>query len=165
MSSLPCVTWRLFAIASLLAGCSGDQSNSAFTVTKIDPIAEGGVNVKLTTAGDFAEADESTLVAYVKIVAVHEATRQQRRVAEAEARAISREMTSRRELGKSRYLAVSTDPSVGPQGRKAAASVIVWDTQSESAVNSNVYDLNARPPSRQMLRFDTYSAEFIGNGL
>jgi hypothetical protein len=151
----------------VFAGCAEQRSGDMFTVRQIEssPQANGAVRVKLTTNGDLAEADESLLVAYVKVIAVHEATRQQRRLAEARARAIYSRMTAGQKSRKARYLAVSTEKSVDAKGRKFSGSVMIWDTQSEAIVGANVYDIASPPSVGQTAQFDTYSAEYVGAGL
>lgn len=158
-----------------LTGCAAQKDANVFTVTKIDPIAEGGVKVKLTTSGDIAEADESMLTAYVKIVAVHEATRRQRELAEARGRAESHKMVAHKIVAEQklvagakpqmpRYLAVPTEKSASSKKGKFAESVMIWDTQSDALVGTNVYDVSSKPSDGQVMRLDTYSAEFRESG-
>ena len=42
---------------------------------------------------------------------------------------------------------------------------MIWDTQSESLVGNNVYDLASPPARGATAKFDTYSAQYVGNGL
>ncbi len=123
------------------------------------------MRVKLTTPGNFAEADESLLVAYVKIVAIHEATRQQKSLATERARSIERGTTSRTRPARVRYLAISTELSSSAKGRQFSESVMLWDTQSEGIVGRYVYDIAAPPAKGRLVKFDTYSAEYVGSGL
>jgi hypothetical protein len=163
----------LLAIVSLLtAGCAQQQADNSFTVSQIDSsgASSGGVRVKLTTPGDFAEADESMIVAYVKIVAVREATKHQRQIAEQRARATQRKMkiSHHGKPSKVRYLAVATEksaPQPGHKAQKVEKSVMIWDTQSEQIVGNNVYDVEMAPSVGTVARFETYSAEYIGAGL
>jgi hypothetical protein len=163
----------LFALLSLLGGgCAQQQSDHSFTVSQIDSTnaGRGTVRVKLTTSGDYAEADESLIVAFVKIVAVREATKHQRQIAEQRARATQRKMATTRQgkPRKVRYLAVATEKSAPLPGRKAPKSeksVMIWDTHSEQIVGNNVYDVEAAPDLGTVTRFETYSAEYIGAGL
>jgi len=150
-----------------LAGCAHQSNENVFTVQKIDslPRDNGGVRVKLTTNGDLAEADESLLVAYVKIVAVHEATRQQRQLAADRARKIFQAMTVGHRPRKARYLAVATQRTADSKGGKIAESVMIWDTQTQTIVGDNVYDVSVKPAYAQVARFETYSAEYVGSGL
>ena len=61
----------------------------------------------------------------------------------------------------SRYVAVDV-PRVATS--KGSASVMVFDTQSQQIVGNSVYDLGSKPAIRQAVKFDTYSAEYVGNG-
>jgi hypothetical protein len=163
----------LLALVSLLGGgCAQQQADNSFTVSQIDSSSSGRgtVRVKLTTAGDFAEADESMIVAYVKIVAVREATKRQRQIAEQRARATQRKMTTSQhgKPRKVRYLAVATEKSAPQPGGKAARgekSVMIWDTESQQIVGNNVYDVESAPGLGTVARFETYSAEYVGAGL
>jgi hypothetical protein len=63
-----------------------------------------------------------------------------------------------------RYIAVDTptDKRSAPGTKK---DVMIWDTQSETFAGSYVYDV-ANPPSvGSTSKFDTYSAEYVANGL
>ena len=63
-----------------------------------------------------------------------------------------------------RYIAVDTvkDKRASPDAKKV---VMIWDTQSESLVGNNIYDVKNPPPVGAKTKFDTYSAEYIGAGL
>jgi outer membrane biosynthesis protein TonB len=63
-----------------------------------------------------------------------------------------------------RYIAVDTvkDKRASPTAKKV---VMIWDTQSESLVGNNVYDVSNPPPVGAKTKFETYSAEYIGAGL
>ena len=62
----------------------------------------------------------------------------------------------------SRYIAVKTKQD---SRAKSKTSVMVWDTQSQEIVGNNVYDLNAAPPDGSVIRFETFSAEYVAAGL
>lgn len=63
-----------------------------------------------------------------------------------------------------RYIAVDTvkDKRSGPEVKKV---VMIWDTQSESLVGNNIYDVQNPPPVGSTTKFETYSANYIGAGL
>lgn len=63
-----------------------------------------------------------------------------------------------------RYIAVDTvkDKRASPKAKKV---VMIWDTQSESLVGNNIYDVENPPPVGAKTRFETYSVEYIGAGL
>jgi hypothetical protein len=63
-----------------------------------------------------------------------------------------------------RYIAVETPmDKKSPPGTKK--DVMLWDTQNESLVGNNVYDVTTTPTKGAMNKFDTYSAQYVGNGL
>jgi len=63
-----------------------------------------------------------------------------------------------------RYIAVETPTDKkSPPGTKK--DVMIWDTQNESLVGNNVYDMPATPSKGSTSKFDTYSAQYVGNGL
>lgn len=159
----------LSLVAFLIGGCAQPQADNAFTVRQIDsaPGRDGVVRVKLTTPGDMAEADESLLVNYVKIVAVRVASKRQREVAERRARAAFQKMnrTGMITRKKIRYLAVATEKSPDAGAKKSAASIMIWDTFSQEIVGNNVYEVSEAPAKGTVARFETYSAEYVSTGL
>lgn len=192
------------ACCLLITGCAQPVADTTYTIRAIESSrgSDGTVRVKLSTPGDVAEADEDLLVNFVQVVAIHEATKRQRQVAEERARATYRKMKAKAngKPGKARYLAVVTEkepeqekvvqqrvaktaktttkvatavPKDTTTTPKAPApikkvtktkSIMIWDTQSESIVGNNVYDVEITPPVGTVARFETYSAEYIGSG-
>lgn len=155
-------------LAAILAGCAQPAGDTAFTVRKIDsaPGASGAVRVKLSTPGEVAEADAALILQYVKIVAVREATKRQRQIAQERARNAHRAIVGKAKVSKRkvRYLAVATEKSEPVQGRTSRASVMIWDTQTQEIVGNNVYDVETPPRLGGLARFDIYSAEYVGVG-
>jgi len=174
--------------AILAAGCAQPSANNAsmpngaFTIQDIKTMPgrrDGRVQIKLSTPGNYAEADESTLVRIAQIVAVREASSRQRQVAEERARATYRKIAAQpaSHPKKSRYLAVKTDLSAptpqkaGAEGSRskpkarATASVMIFDTETQEIVGNKVYDLGSAPPSGSVARFETFTAEYVGSGL
>jgi hypothetical protein len=102
------------------------------------------------------------IVAY-HVIAVHEATERQRRVAEEQVRLAYQQMPSERrtEVRTRRYIAVAT---VREQNSTGAKSLMIYDTKTEQVVGNNVYDVDVEPKDKQVSKFDTYSAEFVGTG-
>ena len=93
-------------------------------------------------------------------IAKHEATERQRQVAEENARrAYARHRTELRKR-RVRYIAVKTTRSKESQG---STSCMVWDTQSEQVVGNTVYDCKNTPQTGSTAKFDSYSAEYVGN--
>ena len=101
------------------------------------------------------------------VVAKHQATERQRRVAEQRARVYYGRMSAERKqtLKKKRvrYIAVDTEKNkdTSPRAKKA---VMIWDTQSESIVGNNVYDVEKTPSVGSNAKFETYSAQYVGSG-
>jgi hypothetical protein len=101
------------------------------------------------------------------IIAKHQATERQRRLAEQRARvyygSLAPEKKTALKKKKVRYIAVDTEKNdqTSPKAKKA---VMVWDTQSESLVGNSVYDVQSTPSVGSTAKFDTYSAEYVGSG-
>jgi len=136
-----------------------------------------------TRAMDITERIVSTQTQLIR----YEATEYQRKVAEANAHAymnaqvgkqISQSSkpgqgshstnvkTAKREAKRKlpRYVAIETakDKRAAPGTKKV---VMIWDTQSEALVNNDVYDVQNVPTVGSTAKFDTYSAQYVGNGL
>lgn len=139
------------------------------------PLAVSGVSPSVTipvTAGAVALAAGG---AY--IVAKHQASERQRKIAEQRARlylaqraeqekaeaaklASSSAGTKKKATPKkSRYIAVATEKEDFNTGKEA---VMIYDTQTSSIVGNNVYDLKSKPKEGSISKFDTYSAEYVG---
>jgi K+-sensing histidine kinase KdpD len=112
------------------------------------------------------------------VIAKHQATERQRRVAEQRARVYygrviaqrKRQEEVARKSGKRiaakkapRYIAVDTERNE-QTSPKAKKSVMIWDTQSESVVGNNVYDVQSPPAVGSTTKIETYSAEYVGSG-
>jgi hypothetical protein len=114
------------------------------------------------------------------IIAKHQATERQRKIAQERARAAYARLVSQRRAEEHRqaqattakpkparkvprYIAVDTakDDRTSP---KAAKSVMIWDTQSQEIVGNNVYDVQSAPAVGSTAKFETYSAEYVGAG-
>ena len=105
------------------------------------------------------------LTAY--IIAKHQASERQRKIAEQRARVYYGRLSPEKKVAlkkkKVRYIAVDTekDEHTSPKAKKA---VMIWDTQSESVAGNNVYDVQSTPAVGSTAKFDTYSAEYVGSG-
>jgi hypothetical protein len=107
------------------------------------------------------------------IIAKHQATERQRKIAEQRARlyiarqeaarhaAASQPSSAKKKVSKPRYIAVKT---VKEQNSKGKDQVMIFDTQSNEIVGDNVYDLKTTPQVGQTSKFDTYTAEYVGTG-
>jgi uncharacterized membrane protein YhiD involved in acid resistance len=112
-------------------------------------------------------ATGAVVAAVTYVIAKHQATERQQRIAEERAQAayarMSAERKSKMKSSKTRYIAVDTEKNeqTSPQAKK---SVMIWDTQSQEVVGNNVYDVKSPPPVGSTAKFDTYSAEYVGSG-
>jgi hypothetical protein len=63
-----------------------------------------------------------------------------------------------------RYVAIDTvkDKRSAPGTKK---DVMIWDTQAETIVGNNVYDVQEVPQIGSTTKFETYSAQYVGTGL
>ena len=97
------------------------------------------------------------------IIAKHQATERQRRIAEERARLAyqSAPPPRRAHYQKSRYIAVDT---VREKDASGAKSVMIYDTQTQQVVGNDVYDLKRSPKEGTISKYDTYSAEYVGEG-
>ena len=101
------------------------------------------------------------------IIAKRQASERQRRIAEQRARVYYGRLSPEKKVAlkkkKVRYIAVDTekDERTSPKAKK---NVMIWDTQSESVVGNNVYDVQNTPSVGSTAKFDTYSAEYVGAG-
>ena len=97
----------------------------------------------------------------------HKATKEQIQVAQTRATTYYTHLAPEKKVvlkkKKVRYIAVDTVRSKEAPP-KAKKTVMIWDTQSESLANTDVYDLETPPAVGQTAKFDTYSAEYVGNG-
>jgi hypothetical protein len=155
------------------AAVGGDMARS-LTVTSAESMATG------SNAG-------SLVAATVVILAKHQATEKQRQVAlkrakvalvhlkakqaRAEAKPkpkteVAKKEAPRKEAAPTklpRYIAVDTsrDERTAPAAEKA---VVIFDTETQEIVGNNVYDVKSTPPVGGTARFETFTAEYVGNG-
>ncbi|HYZ73639.1 MAG TPA: hypothetical protein VE641_11215 [Chthoniobacterales bacterium] len=121
--------------------------------------ATGASNAEAAAIGLGTGAAVGT-IAY--IVAKHEATERQRRIAEERARLAYERMSAERraQVKKRRYIAVST---VQEKDDKGAKSVMIYDTESKQVVGNSVYDVKTAPKEGAVQKYDSYSAEYVGS--
>ena len=112
-------------------------------------------------------ATGAVVAAVTYVIAKHQATERQHRIAEERAQRAYARMTAERKAKmkaqKTRYIAVDTEKNEQTSA-EAKKSVMIWDTQSEQVVGNNVYDVKSPPPVGSTAKFDTYSAEYVGSG-
>jgi hypothetical protein len=100
------------------------------------------------------------------VISKHQATERQRRLAEQRAKVYYGRLSNEKKVAlkkKHRYIAVDTERSEQAPA-KAKKSVMIWDTQNESIVGNNVYDVQSTPSTGSTAKIDTYSAEYVGSG-
>lgn len=176
------VTASVAALATVTSACQnlspGENAAVFGTVAGLAvgiPLAAAGVSPNVVipvTAGAVALAAGG---AY--IIAKHQATERQRKIAEQRARlylaqraeaekkaaqvaaASSSSSKKKQQPQKSRYIAVATEKENFNTGQ---AAVMIYDTQTSSIVGNNVYDLKSKPKEGSISKFDTYSAEYVG---
>ncbi len=95
------------------------------------------------------------------------ATKEQIQVAQQRAKVYYTRLTPEKKAvlqkKKVRYIAVETVRSK-KTSPKAAKTVMIWDTQSQSLADSYAYDIETPPTVGQTAKFDTYAAEYVGTG-
>jgi len=177
------------AVALTVSGCTQlSPGENAAVFGGISGAAAGGIAraAGLSTGESIATgaAVGAVVAATTFIIAKHQASVRQRRIAEARARAAYQRLLAERQAeeqraaarrakpkgnkaraGKKmpRYIAVETekDERSSPKAEKA---VMIWDTQSQEIVGNNVYDIESTPAVGTTARFETYSAEYVGGG-
>jgi hypothetical protein len=158
----------LFTGVLLLAGCARDPIDEAAWQASRVGTAFGDHPEKVGITGIEAGSRVAERYYFVK---KYEATLEQRRVAEAAGRRAEARLRARpvqppggAGIGKRppRYLAVRTRSDARA---KTPVSVMIWDTQAQEIVGNNVYDINSPPPAGAPVRFETFSADYVGAGL
>jgi hypothetical protein len=101
------------------------------------------------------------------VIAKHQATERQRRLAEQRARVYYAHLAPERKVALKkknvRYIAVDTEKNE-KTSPKAKKSIMIWDTQSQAIVGNNVYDVQNTPPVGATAKYETYSAQYVGTG-
>ena len=142
------------------------------------PLAASGVDSRIAIPAALGAAALAAGVSYV--IAKHQATERQRKIAEQRARlymaqrAAAQQRAARKAATaggsttkkakppkETRYVAVKTEKESFNEGQSA---VMIYDTQSNQIVGNNVYDLKSTPKVGQTSKFDTYTAEYVGTG-
>lgn len=158
------------AFVSIGVGCANmTPTENAVVAGSLGGIAAGAIGraAGLSTSESVALglAAGAAVGAVTYVIAKHQATERQRRIAEERAAAAYRKMSTQRKAAmkqkKVRYIAVNTEKT---DKNKGAAAVMIYDTQTESVVGNNVYDVKSTPSVGSTAKFETYSAEYVGNG-
>jgi hypothetical protein len=167
-ASLTCLALANSACENLTPAENAGVFGAATGLAVGIPLAASGVDPAITipvTAGAVAVAAAGSY-----IIAKHQATERQRKIAEQRARIYMARLEKQKALAaeagkkpakKPRFIAVQTEKSEATQGK---AAVMVFDTQTNEVVGNNVYDLKSTPQVGQTAKFDTYSAQYVGSG-
>ncbi|MBV9671593.1 MAG: hypothetical protein JO076_02055 [Verrucomicrobia bacterium] len=165
------LTSAVLAGGLLLTGCENlsPGANGALFGAGAGALAGGiakaaGASDTSAVAIGLATGAAVGVAAYV--IAKHEATERQRRVAEERARLAYQQMQAQarrtnQPQQRTRYIAVDTARESNSTG---ARSVMVFDTQTQQVVGNNVYDVKEVPKEGTVTKFDTISAEYVGSG-
>jgi hypothetical protein len=161
-------TSSLLAAVSIVVGCADlTPLQNAGIFGAAGGAAAGGIaHASGASTGQsvaIGAATGAAIAAVTYIIAKHQATERQHRIAEERAQRAYAERKSQLKARKTRYIAVDTvkDEHTSPEAKK---SVMIWDTQSQEVVGNNVYDVKSPPPVGSTAKFDTYSAEYVGSG-
>ncbi len=165
-------TVLLATITLGVAGCENlTPGENAAVFGGASAIAAGTIAraAGMNTAGSLATgaAVGAIVAATTYVIAKHQATERQRQLAEQRARVyygrLSVEKKATLKKKRVRYIAVDTvkDERTSPKAQK---SVMIWDTQSQSVVGNNVYDVESTPAVGSTAKFETYAAEYVGSG-
>lgn len=181
------------AVALASSGCTQlSPGENAAVFGGISGAAAGGIAraAGLSTGESIATgaAVGAVVAATTFIIAKHQASVRQRRIAEARAKAAYQRLLAQRQAEERveqqragerptkpkgskpragrkmpRYIAVDTekDKRSSPKAQKA---VMIWDTQAQEIVGNHVYDIESTPAVGSTARFETYSAEYVGAG-
>jgi hypothetical protein len=152
------------AVVIATSGCSSSPSSD-------EPLGGAptfgvGQAARLGTAQNISGPMGDTIVMVsAAIIAKYEATALQRKIADERARktfhAMPPEKKKALKAKKVRYLAVDTQKDERFKGHKA---VMLWDTQAESIVGNQVYDVQAPPAVSSTAKFETFASEYVGGG-
>jgi len=152
----------------ILSGCENMSPETQGTLAGLGAGALAGGVAKAAGMSDSSAVAigmaSGAAVGYgVYVLAKHQATERQRKVAEERARLAYQQMSAQRKASvrKHRYIAVAT---VRESDSKGAKSVMVYDTQTQQVVGNNVYDVKQSPKEGTVSKYDTYTAEYVGGG-
>jgi len=155
----------------------GENAAVFSTVTALAvgiPLAAVGVDPRIAVPVTLGAMALAGVGAYV--ISKHQATQRQRRIAEQRARLYLAERAAQKRKAsssssssskakkppkESRYIAVKTEKE---SFNKGSAAVMIFDTQSNQIVGNSVYDVKAQPKVGETAKFETYSAQYVGNG-
>ena len=161
-------TAMIAAVAISAVGCQNmTPGENAAVFGAVGGIAAGTLAraAGMSTAQSLATgaAVGAVIGATAYVIATHQASERQRKIAEANARVYYGRVAASKKPHKSRYIAVDT-ANDSRTSAKAKKSVMIWDTQSQQVVGNNVYDVQSTPRVGSTAKFETYNAEYVGSG-
>jgi hypothetical protein len=159
---LTLLTVAIVAVGLVLTGCehNGALFGGAGALAGGKARAAGASNSEAVAIG-LATGAAVGQTAYT--IAKHEATERQRRTAEARAHLAYQDLSPERKarVKKNRYIVVDTVREKDSQGAK---SVMIYDTQTQQVVGSNVYDVKQSPKGGTSLQIEAYPGVYVGSG-
>jgi hypothetical protein len=148
----------------LFTGCAGEVEEGEMHTSGTVGFSAGLGSAQAMSNTTTSAAVSSTATF---VLAHYEATERQRMVALSNAKralAVIHSQPEKRKAMKKkkiRYLAVDTEKDKRAVG---AATMMIFDTESEQIVGNDVYDVRVKPPLGVTAQFETYAATYVGTG-
>src|SRR4029077_15041066 len=143
-------TSSLLAAVSIVVGCSDltPLQNAGIFGAAGGATAGGMAHATGASTGQtvaIGAATGAVISAATYIIAKHQATERQQRIAQERAQRAYAQRETQLKARKTLYIAVDTekDEHTSPGAKK---SVMIWDTQSQEVVGNNVYVVKSPPP-------------------
>lgn len=150
-------TTAALTIAVLIFGTTASKAQFPYIST---PFGGGSTAQNIVTA--------AVVATVIYAIAKHEATENQRRIAEARARqtyaGMSTERKKKMKAKKVRYIAVDTERGA-KSSPKAKKTVMIYDTETQKVATNVAYDVEKTPSVGTTAKIDNYSAEYVGAGM
>jgi hypothetical protein len=147
----------VLTIAILASGATAARAQFPYIST---PFGGGSTAQTIVTA--------AVVATVIYAIAKHEATENQRRIAEARARQAYAGMPAERKkkmkAKKVRYIAVDTERGA-KSSPKAKKTVMIYDTETQKVASNVAYDVEKTPSVGTTAKIDNYSAEYVGAGM
>lgn len=149
------VTAMFAACSSMTPGENAATFGSVFGVLAGGAAAAAGVDTG--TAIGIGAAAGALAAATAYIVSKHQATEQQRRIAEQRAKAKINGLSAsqKKALANKKYIAVETTKS---EGTKAAGTYMICDKNTGKPINNTAFDTKSKLASNKATKFDTVEA-------
>ena len=150
----------LVTVGTILASASIGTTRAQLPYVPHLPFSRSNAAERIVTAAVV------TMVVYA--IARHQASEEQRRIAEERARRSYARMSAQRRANmkakKVRYIAVDTQRGA-KSSPKAKKTVMIYDTQTQKVATNVAYDVEKTPEVGGTAKIDSYSAEYVGSGL